>query len=139
MRILPILSFLILPGCASTRQTMPPATGELAIRLETKGSQRAGPVIVVVGCQVGVTSKPVGVDALNPLLSPAANLNSPNGTAKGGDIVPLAPKKGDAALEIPPGEVSLPDRSAGAVPPAGKPQPDGRSSTREVPATPGGG
>lgn len=73
-----LLSF----GCASTSQTMQPPTGELTISVggtPDNPAARQGPIVVIVGAQIGVTAKPVGLDILNPAASIAAQQNS--GTA----------------------------------------------------------
>lgn len=73
--LLCILLCLLATGCASTDQAMTsPPNSQITLRLE--GVAPAGPVIVVNNAQVGVTSKPFGMDALNPAVSAAAQQNS---------------------------------------------------------------
>ena len=78
---LPILA-AILAGCASTTQSMPSPTGRLTLDLGglvAPGAQacRQGPVVVVVvGCQIGITAKPVGLDILDPVVAAMASDNN---------------------------------------------------------------
>lgn len=58
-------SSLALVGCATTEQAMT-APPESRVVMEFRGTAPAGPVVVVVNAQVGVTARPVGIDALNP-------------------------------------------------------------------------
>ena len=77
----PILA-AVLTGCASTTQSMPPPTGRLTLDLGglvAPGAQacRQGPVVVVVvGCQIGITAKPVGLDILDPAVAATASDNN---------------------------------------------------------------
>jgi len=74
--LLCILS-LVLCGCASTQQTMTPPSGTLNLTLAGPSgpidpaaqAYRQGPVILAVGCQIGITAKPVGLDILNPAVA----------------------------------------------------------------------
>ena len=72
-------------GCASTTQSMPSPTGRLTLDLGSlatpvaPGAQacRQGPVVVVVvGCQIGITAKPVGLDILDPVVAAMASDNN---------------------------------------------------------------
>lgn len=74
----------VLSGCASTTQSMPPPTGGLTLNLggpvgpiaPEAQAYRQGPVVVVVGCQIGITAKPVGLDVLNPAVAATASDNN---------------------------------------------------------------
>lgn len=83
--LLPLLIALGACGCATTTQEMATAP-ETHVVLELRGVAPGGPVVVVGTAQIGLTAKPVGIDAANPLVSAAPNVNSPNSTAKSGDV-----------------------------------------------------
>ena len=106
MALLLVCLFGCQVGCASTTQEMAPPVGELTLHLGSPEAPavRSGAVLVMVGCQVGITSKPVGVEALNPLLSAAPNVNSPNSSARAGDVkqekLPVVPEKRETVVDV---------------------------------------
>ncbi len=86
-----LLCLMLSYGCASTTQTMQPPTGELSINVggtPDNPAFRSGPIVVIVGAQIGVTAKPVGLDILNPAASIAAQQNSgtTGSAATAGDV-----------------------------------------------------
>lgn len=74
--ILLLLCFF-LAGCASTTQTMQPPGGAVTLNIGSPDNpaELHGVTVVAIGCQVGYTAKPVGLDVLNPALDAAAQYN----------------------------------------------------------------
>ena len=145
MRILAILSLLAIAGCitrtveiGAVHLDVPDAATASQLRsLDISLTMYAGDIDIDQG-------KRISAEGLKAAVSGAPNINSPNSTSKSGDIVPPDPKPGETVLNIPPkgtapGKQGTAPVKQGSDNPAGKPSTAGRSSTREVPATPGGG
>ena len=143
----PILA-AILTGCASTTQSMPSPTGRLILDLGglaapvAPGAQacRQGPVVVVVGCQIGITAKPVGLDILDPAVAATvADKNIPIGGSTGS----LTDGSTGAKVADAPRRYELPAKQANDMVGNG-PQPTSAAPTATLapetqPAAPSGG
>jgi len=143
----PILA-AVLTGCASTTQSMPPPTGRLTLDLGSlaalvaPGVQacRQGLVVVVVGCQIGITAKPVGLDILDPAVAATA---SDNNVPVGGGTGSLTDGSTGARTADAPRRCELPAKHASDTVGNG-PQPTSAAPTAVLapetqPAAPSGG
>lgn len=135
-----LASALALAGCATTEQAMT-APPESRVVMEFRGQAPSGPVVVVVNAQVGVTARPVGIDALNPAAALTAqasdNAVGQGDVAKtGGGSNPAGTEQaqGDAPASKPQDKPPLP---AGGDQPATQPETGADAKTpADAPAAP---